>query len=186
MEILDKDIRFLYIHDTHNSKRVITIARTFDEKQNSVTFSFCVNHPTKKSKHGYTIFHGDTFSKKLGRHIATMRLNQGKSFTVFLAQGERPIEAIISFLAFEALNMVTRSNFHGENGEMCGVEVRDIPQCVTRICQYEYENLLFDISRHDDETEKFEAKYLSTFSAPPSSNPDTTTPLDLEFPALFL
>jgi hypothetical protein len=94
---MTQDIRFLYLRDSQ-SDRVVTVARRLSQDRTKVEFAFSVNHPTTRDRYGFTVFRGDTFNKSLGRHIATQRLVQNKGFSANLADGDRSIETVLSFL----------------------------------------------------------------------------------------
>ncbi len=96
---MSEDIRFLYLRDV-KSPRTVTVARRLVDDGKAVEFAFSVNHPDKMDRFGFVRFHGDRFDKTVGRNIARGRLLSGKSFKVELRADQRPIEAVISTLAY--------------------------------------------------------------------------------------
>lgn len=96
-------IKYLYLHDPSNAKRVITIARTVDHDLKEIRYAFAVSDPK------------DRFVKKLGRQIADGRLasmnaqDRVSSFANVLSLGgDRPITAILKNLVNEDTRVVVR------------------------------------------------------------------------------
>jgi hypothetical protein len=99
---MTQDIRFLYLRDTRTD-RVVTVARRLNAERTAVIFSFSVNRPTVRDRNRVTsVKGGDNFNKAMGRHIASARLEQGKSYEVELNDDTRPIEAILEFMAYDS------------------------------------------------------------------------------------
>jgi hypothetical protein len=106
-EVNPDRILFLYIHDHNEPRRVLTIARS--KVDNILTFAWCINKVTtdiRERKEGnsyyiskHIVIH-DTFRKVLARKITEKRLgNEHKRYSLELQEGERPLQAMLDFLA---------------------------------------------------------------------------------------
>lgn len=91
---MSQNVKFLYLRDPR-TPRVVCIARTLSEDRTQLTFSYCVNR--QRSAKGV-----DAFVKPMARKITLARLEQGKSYTIELHEDQRPIEAIMEYLAYDA------------------------------------------------------------------------------------
>lgn len=70
-----QNIRYTYLHDPKNPKRVLTLARTLEG--GVLTVAWAMNTPPRKTANMWgDLFRepGDIFTKKRGREIATGRL----------------------------------------------------------------------------------------------------------------
>lgn len=67
-------IRYMYLRDPKNSKRVVTVARMVNTERNEVVYGLSVCCPGNRDELGYPIDNGDPYNKRRGRDIATGRL----------------------------------------------------------------------------------------------------------------
>lgn len=132
-----KDIKFFYMQDPENPKRVVTLARELDKELDVLLFAWAVNTPKTKEDPFIVVLEGkkegDQFQKKLGRKIATGRLLSSKAIAVKL-NGSRPIEAMLKFLI---------------NPDQAELERADvwIPQTLTKIAEHYIWDFLFPQSQ---------------------------------------
>lgn len=78
-------VRYCYLRDPKNPKRVMTIGRVLSG--NTVSWTYCISNPK------------DLFIKKTSRTIIEGRIKKAKTRTMELAKDRRTIEHIVSELA---------------------------------------------------------------------------------------
>lgn len=99
-------VRFFYMFDSKNPRRMVTVARRFHPQDpNVLQFQFCVNNPSTQWKEakdtGLPVSSkGDCPQKKIGREIVLGRL-ESRPFEVDFESG-RQLTTICEILADEA------------------------------------------------------------------------------------
>lgn len=95
-------VRFFYMFDSKNPRRMVTVARRFHpENQNVLQFQFAVNNPSSKiNGWGELLVKGDCAQKVTGRKIALGRL-ETRPFEVDFETG-RQLTAICEILSDES------------------------------------------------------------------------------------
>lgn len=88
-------VKYLYLRDLKNSKRVITVARQLtDDDRMRIGVAVCKPNLKPTAFTWGTV--GDEFTKKRGREIALGRMNKSKEFISL--DGQQPIKVAINTL----------------------------------------------------------------------------------------
>ncbi len=102
-----KTVKYMYVRDPEEPKRVVTIARRFSKNGNKIHYGIAVCKPDlhyDDYNHGspflsdYIPPPGDVFSKDIGRRIASGRLEKNP-YKVALKTGESPVVTVMRDIA---------------------------------------------------------------------------------------
>lgn len=94
---MSETVKFMYLRDPKNPKRVITVARQLTEDGKFVKVGWAVCRPTVREGK-YIVSNGDEFNKKRGREIAVGRLKKNGGCLRISVEGKKPVVAIINAL----------------------------------------------------------------------------------------
>lgn len=106
-----------HIRDSRNYERVLTIVNRRND-DGTTTYAVSMNRPPSKvldhenstrSREVWTRLPGDVFSKKTGRAMAMMRLqNPVTAITIPVAEGQSPLESVLRHIANTGSTRIAR------------------------------------------------------------------------------